>query len=480
MTLAEDEHYHDDDAFGKEMVKEMVEETRNVAKEVTAAFQNAIDKKVVEPLEEEEERELKRRRKAGREESQTENHHHLEPGTCRYIPTQQETAISPDLCRVCATLSGQIYAATSKESFQLDLERKYKPYFEEVEITHFFNSGKLQETTPALALAVTGETMIAVWCGTRGTANPMDIVFDANFAPLASSAWVGVAPHVRAQGGILALVENYMCLYKEVLATEVKSRGIKNLILTGHSLGGGIAQVCHLYLQGERLQQHSSSKSHNHNSSSLSVEGEGEGSGLWSQSLNIHTVAFAAPMTTVNLDRRDKVCQQFLQTCESGTNSTMCNIIYSMDVVPRGYACIHYINQVLKGAIPELCNDLPVPGFLKWAFGAKSKMQEMVESIIEGNKDLISIMVLYRHIGKIIYYPNDKAPPIQLVDKGFFYKPLPGLGADHPTNGKEEEEPAARLRDVEYERQSIEVLAEMHNFLVGNNAGPGLAYTPQV
>merc|ERR1711977_755123 len=112
-----------------------------------------------------------------------------------------------------------------------------------------------------------------------------------------------------------------------------------------------------------------------------------------------------------------------------------------------GYACIHYINQVLKGAIPELCNDLPVPGFLKWAFGAKSKMQEMVESIIEGNKDLIS-------------------------------KPLPGVGGDHPTNGKEEEEPAARLRDVEYERQSIEVLAEMHNFLVGNNAGPGLAYTP--
>jgi hypothetical protein len=477
MTLEEDEHYHDDDAFGKEMVKEMVEETRNVAKEVTAAFQNAIDKKVVEPLKEEE-RELKRRRKVEKEESQTKNRHHLEPGTCRYIPTQQETAISPDLCRVCATLSGQIYAATSKESFQLDLEKKYKPDFE-VEVTHFFNNGKLQETTPALAIAVTGETMIAVWCGTRGTANPMDIVFDANFAPLASSAWVGVAPHVRAQGGILALVENYMCLYKEVLATEVKSRGIKNLILTGHSLGGGIAQVCHLYLQGERLQQHSS-KSSNSNSS-LS-----EGESLWSQSLNIHTVAFAAPMTTVNLKRSDKACQQFLQSCESGTNSTMCNVIYSMDVVPRGYACIHYINEVLKGAIPELCNDLPVPGFLKWAFGAKSKMQEMVESIIEGNKDLISIMVLYRHIGKIIYYPNDKASPIQLVDKGFFYKPLPrpspdsGLGVYPPTNGKEEEGSPARLRDIEYERQSTEVLAEMHNFLVGNNAGPGLAYTPQV
>lgn len=456
MSLSDDEaHYHDDDDFGKEMVKEMVEETRNVAKEVTAAFHNAIDNKAKSQHESPKEKKRKT--------------HHLETGVCKYIPTQEETGVSPDLCRVCATLSGQIYAATSKESFQLDLEKKYKPDLE-VEITHFFNNGKLQETTPALAIAVTGQTMILVWCGTRGTANPMDIVFDANFAPLASSSWISVAPHVRCQGGILALVENYMCLYEDILANEVKSREIKDLILTGHSLGGGIAQVCHLYLQGKRLQH----------------EGEQNHKSSWSQSLNMHTVAFAAPMTTVNLKRTDKVCKQFLQACENGANSTMCNIIYSMDVVPRGYACIHYINEVLKGAIPELCDDIPVPSFVKWAFGAKSKLQELVDSVIKGNKDLISVMVLYRHIGKIIYYPDDRSLPLQLVDRGFFYKPLPnatltpravGAGAGDLAKSMP---PSISLRDIEYERQSIAVLADMHNFLVGNNAGPGLAFQPQV
>ena len=141
----------------------------------------------------------------------------------------------------------------------------------------------------------------------------MDIVMDGSFAPLASRAWQHTAPFVRAQGGILALVENYMSLYEKEIQEEIAKRGIENVVLTGHSLGGGIAQVAHLYLQGECEKQHSdwqavASKS----------------------SLKIHTVAFAAPMTTVNLKRDDGASARFIDQ----VGQSMCCFVYEMDVVP--------------------------------------------------------------------------------------------------------------------------------------------------
>ena len=419
--------YHDDDEHGIRMVEDLIQETKDVAKEVSSAIKKSVEKKKdtnANPLH-------KRHNKA-----------HLE-GVCTYVPTKEMTGIDADLTRVCATLSGQMYGARSPESFKLPSELG-------VEVVLYKDNGKLQETTPGMAVAIKGSTMIIIWCGTRGTSHPMDIVMDGSFAPLASRAWQHTAPFVRAQGGILALVENYMSLYEKEIQEEIAKRGIENVVLTGHSLGGGIAQVAHLYLQGECEKQHSdwqavASKS----------------------SLKIHTVAFAAPMTTVNLKRDDGASARFIDQ----VGQSMCCFVYEMDVVPRGYGCVHFVNEVLKSAIPELVSDIPVPGVLKWAFGAKSKIQDAMESMIEGNKELIGVMVLYRHIGRVIFYQSCKDPPVQLVDEGFFYKPRMRSGLPPRQN---------LFRNITYQKESIETLAEMHNFLVGNNAGPGLAYTTQL
>ena len=419
--------YHDDDEHGIRMVEDLIQETKDVAKEVSSAIKKSVEKKKdtnANPLH-------KRHNKA-----------HLE-GVCTYVPTKEMTGIDADLTRVCATLSGQMYGARSPESFKLPSELG-------VEVVLYKDNGKLQETTPGMAVAIKGSTMIIIWCGTRGTSHPMDIVMDGSFAPLASRAWQHTAPFVRAQGGILALVENYMSLYEKEIQEEIAKRGIENVVLTGHSLGGGIAQVAHLYLQGECEKAHSdwqavASKS----------------------SLKIHTVAFAAPMTTVNLKRDDGASARFIDQ----VGQSMCCFVYEMDVVPRGYGCVHFVNEVLKSAIPELVSDIPVPGVLKWAFGAKSKIQDAMESMIEGNKELIGVMVLYRHIGRVIFYQSCKDPPVQLVDEGFFYKPRMRSGLPPRQN---------LFRNITYQKESIETLAEMHNFLVGNNAGPGLAYTTQL
>ena len=405
--------YHDDDEHGIRMVEDLIQETKDVAKEVSSAIKKSVEKKKdtnANPLH-------KRHNKA-----------HLE-GVCTYVPTKEMTGIDADLTRVCATLSGQMYGARSPESFKLPSELG-------VEVVLYKDNGKLQETTPGMAVAIKGSTMIIIWCGTRGTSHPMDIVMDGSFAPLASRAWQHTAPFVRAQGGILALVENYMSLYEKEIQEEIAKRGIENVVLTGHSLGGGIAQVAHLYLQGECEKQHSdwqavASKS----------------------SLKIHTVAFAAPMTTVNLKRDDGASARFIDQ----VGQSMCCFVYEMNAVPQEYDSVHFVNEVLKSAIPEVVLDsfkafklsnLLFHPFQHQIERAKRRIEDKMVSVIEGNKELIGVMVLYRHIGKVIYYKNDE------TEKGFFYKP-------RMRNGMGQQ---IFFRNIKYRKENIETHEKMETF----------------
>mmetsp|Transcript_11643 Transcript_11643/g.32809 ORF Transcript_11643/g.32809 Transcript_11643/m.32809 type:complete len:462 (-) Transcript_11643:967-2352(-) len=400
--------YHDDDEHGIRMVEDLIQETKDVAKEVSSAIKKSVEKKKdtnANPLH-------KRHNKA-----------HLE-GVCTYVPTKEMTGIDADLTRVCATLSGQMYGARSPDSFKLPSKLGV-----EVVLYKDSSNGHFKGTQSGMAVAIKGSTMMVAWHESKAAVRQtVDVAMDGPFASMASSkAWQHTAPYVRAQGGMLALVENYMSLYEKEIQEEIAKRGIENVVLTGHSLGGGIAQVAHLYLQGECEKAHSdwqavASKS----------------------SLKIHTVAFAAPMTTVNLKRDDGASARFIDQ----VGQSMCCFVYEMNAVPQEYDSVHFVNEVLKSAIPELVSDIPVPGVLKWAFGAKSKIQDAMESMIEGNKELIGVMVLYRHIGKVIYYKNDE------TEKGFFYKP-------RMRNGMGQQ---IFFRNIKYRKENIETHEKMETF----------------
>ena len=158
----------------------------------------------------------------------------------------------------------------------------------------------------------------------------------------------------------------------------------------------------------------------------------------------------------------------------------MCCFVHEMNAVPQEYDSVHFVNEVLKSAIPEVVLDsfkafklsnLLFHPFQHQIERAKRRIEDKMVSVIEGNKELIGVMVLYRHIGRVIFYQSCKDPPVQLVDEGFFYKPRMRSGLPPRQN---------LFRNITYQKESIETLAEMHNFLVGNNAGPGLAYTTQL
>lgn len=355
-------------------------------------------------------------------------------GAVRYVPTTTMTGVAPNTTRLCAAISGQIYNAKSVADFNLS-NRDLKI---DAEIIMFETHQKLEETTPPFVVIVSGKTMI---CGWRGSSTLMDWVMDFAFAPVASSRWIKSAKSVRAQGGYCALIESDLSLHEDFIIDEIKKRGIEELVLTGHSLAGGLAQVAHLCIEGSRANSYSP----------------------WSSSdlknLVVRSVVFSAPMTTVNMDRaNDKVSCHFV----NHVGAHMCNIIFESDPVPRGYAHLSFIQQLMENAMPQIVKGLPVPRIFKRMLGVQGKIQNAVSSAVAGNADLIKIAEYYRHIGRVLYYEDEASKPVTYIDKGFHYK--------KPTDSKQK-----LFYDIEY-KESNDVFTSAksnHMFLV---AGPGLAY----
>jgi hypothetical protein len=175
---------------------------------------------------------------------------------------------------------------------------------------------KLGETIPPMVIAVTGNTMIIGW---RGSQTLMDWVLDFAFAPMASRSWMHTAPTVRAQGGYCALVENYLSRHEDTILHEIEKHEITELLLTGHSLAGGVAQVAHFFLEGERSAPDSKWPNH--------------------KTLKIRCIAFSAPMTTVNVDLSNQASSTFLDS----VRPNVVNIVYQSDpYVKLTCVCLEY------------------------------------------------------------------------------------------------------------------------------------------
>ena len=162
---------------------------------------------------------------------------------------------------------------------------------------------------------------------------------------------------------------------------------IKTIILTGHSLGGGLAQVAHLFLKLSPLY------------------------GLVDacEEVDIRTVAFSAPMTTF-LNKPDGATTDFL---EKFIEPKMCNIVFNTDIVPRAYGNLRFINSFVNAFLNdesrggEKANDL-----------ADSFVNVVVKTF-KNNEEAVEQAESYRHVGKLIYYEDATATPVVYVDGGF-------------------------------------------------------------
>lgn len=213
------------------------------------------------------------------------------------------------------------------------------------------------------------------------------------YAPVLSSRWCAIAPNLRVHSSYNTLVESDLTHYHEAIMTELeKIKNIGDIIFTGHSLGGGLASVAHIIVKSQLEQEGTAWKT------------------SFPRNLTCHTLAFAAPMTTLYTESKQKGIFDaktppniFLKKISDNT----CNFVYMFDPVPHAVGDLHYLKEIFISIFPDLKRNIagnvgaPFLFFVK----ADGKINILVNQLFSVSD--------YQHIGKIIHY--DKKSKHQIL-----------------------------------------------------------------
>jgi len=132
----------------------------------------------------------------------------------------------------------------------------------------------------------------------------MDRISDFAFSPQANPSWTHIAKSVRVHGAYSAIVQNDMALHGREIIREIKARGVTELIFTGHSLRGGLAQTAHLIIEGE-------------------LQREGSEWNAVKDAIHIRALNFEGPMTSVVIDDGNPEAEKFVKKIAENT-ATVC------------------------------------------------------------------------------------------------------------------------------------------------------------
>mmetsp|Transcript_38794 Transcript_38794/g.85163 ORF Transcript_38794/g.85163 Transcript_38794/m.85163 type:complete len:437 (+) Transcript_38794:117-1427(+) len=315
----------------------------------------------------------------------------IKNGDFRNPPSKDVTGVDESIVEICASLSNQIYDAYSKDYFHLEASNGDK-----AEVLIHDTHGNLNPAIPAFAVAVVDSTLIMGW---RGTNQVMDFINDVALAPVVCNELGTAATGVRCHAMFSSCVGSNLKVYEEEIISIIKKRRIMNIVFTGHSLGGALASVAHMFLTAQ-------------------IGGYNKSSwwdklGRLKSSLN--AVTFAAPMNVLDRDEQggnNRLANQLLE--EVGANTA--NFVFHCDAVPRAYGHVGYLHDVINEAAPEAVRDKNPIWF---GLGSGRISSSIINFMLSAVTPLVPIAVEYRHTGRLIYY-EDKASttPLILEDTG--------------------------------------------------------------
>jgi hypothetical protein len=317
-------------------------------------------------------------------------------------PSSKMTGVEETLTEVCATICQQIYHDQLESDGVTSTKTMNKGDFKLTDATHtadvieFTNHGELLKlAVPPFVIVhykgkddAEGDALILGW---RGSTTLLDWTADFASSPVASPRWIAAAPQIRCHAAYTALIESDLTLYEAAIFKAISdsykpgkdskgkenTRRIKQVILTGHSLGGGLAQVAHMMIQGQLSQPGSA----------------------WSEfaaQITCRTVAFAGPMVVLNLDPTDSTTTDFMKT----VSKNACNIVFGCDAVPHGPGDVEFLNAAVKLVYHQLPH-----GIARWGGG--------INKMILGKKDdfvhsgILPTFMAYHHPGKVIYHQGE-------------------------------------------------------------------------
>jgi len=191
---------------------------------------------------------------------------------------------------------------------------------------------------------------VVAWAGTDVSKRPMDLLTDLSATPAACLLWLEMCPRIQAHSAMMAHVQGDFAMYNKVVQNIMIDNNCTELIFTGHSLGGGCAQLAHMMTLGQV---------------EAKVLSDEKLAGV-----SVRSIVFAAPMVfyevhedsedVQNLENPEEI-DKMENTVKQIFQATSTNFICGHDVVPR----LPGLPEFVRPAFREIFRTLGTSAVMK-------------------------------------------------------------------------------------------------------------------